>query len=146
MGAVFTVLLSAVFSGIYLINILKPPPTNTPVPELSTVAPTPVIDATMISENDGMFLVYVPAGEFTMGSDADDSLAECQKYRSDCEREWFTNEEPPHKVELDAYWIDKTEVTNAMYAKCVSDGSCEPPASSSSYSRNLYYGNSTYNE
>lgn len=145
-GAVFTILLLAVFSGIYLIEILTPTPTNTPAPMPPTVAPTPGIGATKTSEKDRMTLVYVPAGEFTMGSDADDALAECQKYRSECKREWFTNEEPPHEVELNAYWIDQTEVTNAMYAKCVNDGRCEPPASSSSYSRDLYFGNSTYND
>ncbi|MBK7319274.1 SUMF1/EgtB/PvdO family nonheme iron enzyme [Candidatus Villigracilis affinis] len=29
------------------------------------------------------------------------------------------NEKPIHQVNLDAFWIDQTEVTNAMYAKCV---------------------------
>ena len=68
----------------------------------------------MISEKDGMTLLYVPTGEFTMGSDADDALAECQKLRSDCERSWFTVDEPPHTVYLDAFWIDQTEVTVRM--------------------------------
>jgi formylglycine-generating enzyme required for sulfatase activity len=91
--------------------------------------------------NDGMTLLYVPAGEFKMGSDADDALAECQKFVSDCKRESFANEEPPHTVALDAFWIDQTEVTNAMYAKCVDAGVCVEPASSTSYTRDSYYGN-----
>jgi formylglycine-generating enzyme required for sulfatase activity len=31
------------------------------------------------------------------------------------------NAEPIHKVALDAYWIDQTEVTNAMFAKFLND-------------------------
>ena len=30
-------------------------------------------------------------------------------------------ERPIHKVFLDSYWIDQTEVTNAMYAKFVQE-------------------------
>jgi formylglycine-generating enzyme required for sulfatase activity len=91
--------------------------TETPVPVTSTatVAPMPTlgIGSTWLRPADGMEMVYVPEGEFTMGSDdgADD-------------------EKPAHQVYLDAYWIDRTEVTNAMYAKCVADGSCKNAASS----------------
>jgi formylglycine-generating enzyme required for sulfatase activity len=46
----------------------KAPPTatNTPPP---TFTPTPGIGSTKVSEKDGMVMVFVPAGEFTMGSD-----------------------------------------------------------------------------
>ena len=63
-----------------------------------------------------MVMVYVPAGEFTMGSseaDIDAILAAC----SDCQRDWFEDEQPQHTVYLDAFWIDKYEVTNAQYAR-----------------------------
>jgi formylglycine-generating enzyme required for sulfatase activity len=74
------------------------------------------------SPEDGMRLVYVPAGEFAMGNTAETALANCQEVRSDCQLDWFKDEEPPHNVYLDAYWIDQTEVTNAMYAMCVEAG------------------------
>ncbi len=104
------------------------------------------VGSTMTSEKDGITLVYVPPGKFQMGSDADDALAECQKFRTDCDRDWFTAEEPVHTVYLDAYWIDRTEVTNAMYAKCVDAGKCDPPNSTKSYTRNSYYGNSEFGD
>jgi formylglycine-generating enzyme required for sulfatase activity len=48
-------------------------------------------------------MVYVPEGEFLMGSDELDSLAS-------------ESEKPQHTVHLDAFWIDQTEVTNDMFA------------------------------
>jgi len=59
---------------------------------------------------DGMVMVYVPAGEFEMGSTDGDG-----------------DEEPVHTVALDAFWLDRTEVTNGQYQKCVEVGSCDSP-------------------
>ncbi len=87
---------------------------------------TPV--ATMISEIDGMTMVYVPEGEFQMGSEDGEN-----------------DQKPVHTVYLDAYWIDQTEVTNAMYAQCVTEGECDEPNQSSSYTHDIYYGNSQFN-
>ncbi len=36
--------------------------------------------------------------------------------------------QPSHKVYLDAFWFDQTEVTNAMYALCVEAGVCNRPS------------------
>ncbi|MDD2920707.1 MAG: SUMF1/EgtB/PvdO family nonheme iron enzyme [Anaerolineales bacterium] len=115
-------------------------PTETPVPATPTIIPTPTlgIGSTEISDKDGMTLLYVPAGKFTMGDKAEDALAECKKYRSDCQLSWFTDEQPPHEVFLDAFWIDQTEVTNAMYAKCVDDGSCKSPSNTGHFSDSNY--------
>lgn len=51
---------------------------------------------------DNSILVKVPAGEFLMGSNNGDS-----------------NEKPVHEVYLDAYYIDKYEVTNRQYREFV---------------------------
>ncbi|MEW5938994.1 MAG: SUMF1/EgtB/PvdO family nonheme iron enzyme, partial [Chloroflexota bacterium] len=93
---------------------------------------------------DGMTMMYVPAGSFTMGISADQALVECQKTRGECFRGWFADEEPAHVVELDAYWMDQTEVTNAMYALCVNAGACKPPRQTTSNAVDDYFGNPEY--
>jgi serine/threonine-protein kinase len=110
---------------------------GTPAPLVLTS--TPEIGATRVSQQDGMVMVYVPKGTFWMGStdlEIDDVLTAC----SDCQREWYEDEKPRHEVYVDAFWIDRTEVTNAQYEKCVDAGSCTAPSNSSSYTREKYYG------
>ncbi|KAF0109241.1 MAG: hypothetical protein FD146_285 [Anaerolineaceae bacterium] len=124
---------------------LTPEPTSTPTPTITpTPTPTLGIGSTWTSPKDDMVMVYVSAGEFTMGMDADQALGICNQFVSGCSRGWFTDEEPVHKVYLDAFWIDQTEVTNAMYALCVADGGCQPPVKNYSKTSTSYYGNSQY--
>ena len=89
-------------------------------------------------------MALIPAGEFQMGSDADEALAECQKFHPDCRRSRFEDEEPVHTVHLDDYYIDVYEVTNARYAECLAAGKCDPPLSNASNTRSSYYGNPEY--
>jgi iron(II)-dependent oxidoreductase len=87
---------------------------------------------TWTNPKDGAVYVYVPAGEFLMGSTEEQieaAFKECQQFRSDCQREWFTNEMPQHIVMQDAFWIMQTEVTNAQYQKCVVANACPTPTS-----------------
>jgi serine/threonine-protein kinase len=56
----------------------------------------------------------------------------------------FYNVKPAHKINLDAFWMDRTEVTNAMYAGCVLDGGCAPLQSSKSNTHESYYGNAEF--
>ena len=70
--------------------------TNTP---LATATPELGIGSTMTGK-DGMTLLYIPAGEFMMGSTGGD-------------------EKPVHKVQLDAFWIDQTEVTNKLFSSFI---------------------------
>jgi formylglycine-generating enzyme required for sulfatase activity len=106
-------------------------PTGTSRPEQTSTAsltetsipitPTLGVGSIMISETDGMVLLYVPAGEFTMGSNNGND-----------------DEKPVHTVYLDSFWIDETEVTNAMYSKCEHDGKCGQPSDTSSYDNSNY--------
>jgi formylglycine-generating enzyme required for sulfatase activity len=66
-----------------------------------------------------MVMVYVPGGEFTMGStdeEVDEALRLCNEYQGDQERDFFYDEQPAHTVALDGFWLDKTEVTNEHLA------------------------------
>jgi formylglycine-generating enzyme required for sulfatase activity len=73
------------------------PVLNSPIP---TIRPT--MGSVMTSEIDGMVLVYVPDGVFVMGAAKGAQFAN-------------PDEMPVHDVEIAAFWIDKTEITNAMF-------------------------------
>jgi len=47
-------------------------------------------------------MVWVPGGKFVMGGEAT-----------------FADAQPNHEVEVDGFWIDRTEVTNAQFARFV---------------------------
>jgi formylglycine-generating enzyme required for sulfatase activity len=91
---------------------------NSPTPE-------PGIGSSQISPKDSMVLMYVPAGEFLMGSAYS---TEPQESKTERGRFVVENEDPQHTVYLDAYWIDQTEVTQEMYAQCVAAGQCKQPS------------------
>jgi formylglycine-generating enzyme required for sulfatase activity len=79
---------------------------------------------------DDMVIVYVPSGNFPMGSSEEDlqtAFQICTQYWFDCDWDNILDEEPQHKVFLDGFWIDQTEVTNSQYLRCVSVGACEEP-------------------
>jgi serine/threonine protein kinase/formylglycine-generating enzyme required for sulfatase activity len=94
----------------------------------ATFDPALGIGLTWTRPADGMVMVYVPEGEFTMGSNIND------------------DERPIHQVYLDAFWMDQTEVTNKMYEFCVTARKCDPPHSRASYTRSNYYGYSEYDD
>jgi eukaryotic-like serine/threonine-protein kinase len=79
------------------------PPSLTASPS-PTASSTPGLGSTQMSDKDGMTLLYVPGGQFIMGSNGGDN-----------------DEKPPHEVTLSAFWIDRTEVTNAMFKRFVDD-------------------------
>ncbi|MEN8173450.1 MAG: SUMF1/EgtB/PvdO family nonheme iron enzyme [Chloroflexota bacterium] len=115
-------------------------PTATEIPPATavpTLAPTEEelgIGSTRISEIDDMEQVYVPAGEFDMGSTDIEAKIVIENGRA-------YPEIPVNTVYLDGYWIDKYEVTTAQYALCVEDGACKPPFIPTSSTRESYYDN-----
>ncbi len=75
-----------------------------------------------ISPVDGMVQLYVPAGGFPMGNPYSDGSSS-----------------PVHGVYLKAFWIDRVEVSNAMYLKCIKAGKCTPLVSDNIYYKNWIY-------
>jgi eukaryotic-like serine/threonine-protein kinase len=83
------------------------------IPPAAATGPT-IIQQTSKRGGMDIVMVFVPGGEFSMGSpDSDPGAGSDMK--------------PQHKVTLDPFWIDRTEVTNAMYAQCVEAGACRSP-------------------
>lgn len=116
---------------------------STSVPVATSVPETPEQPPVVDTGDPEMELI--PAGEFTMGGNAEDELAVCLEiFESNCQLNWFTHEEPPHEIAVEAFHIDVYEVTNALYKLCVDQGGCSPPKSSGSHNRSDYYGNSQF--
>ena len=71
-------------------------------------------------------MVKVPKGEFTMGSNEVDREAKAVQYGD--RRPWYANERPERKVDLKAFHIDRTEVTNQQYQEFLkATGTPAPP-------------------
>jgi serine/threonine protein kinase len=77
--------------------------TANPTPSVAPSTPAPIQ-----VKNE---MVQIPAGKFTMG-------------RND----GAVNEQPAHQVEVKSFWLDKTEVTNAEYAKFTDETGHRTPA------------------
>ena len=73
--------------------------------------------------------VLVPAGEFLMGADVDVGA---------------NDQKPQHAVYLDAYRIDKYEVTVRLYQACHGSGDCNAPRFVRSFDRDHYYDDPQY--
>jgi formylglycine-generating enzyme required for sulfatase activity len=112
------------------------PTEEVPTPtEAPTLAPTEEIPPTSsdplpeIKDDKGTVMRLIDPGNFLMGSIKGD-----------------LDERPTHSVYLDAYYMDKFEVTNAFYQACVNTGACKPPVHADSYTRSSYYGNPFYDD
>jgi formylglycine-generating enzyme required for sulfatase activity len=103
-------------------------PSSTP-----TWTGTEVIEATLTFLPDysmdvkGVPMAYVPEGFFAMGNDLGS-----------------IDEQPIHPVNLDAFYIDKFEVTNGFYEACVEAAVCQPVKKKSSVTRSNYFDDPHY--
>jgi formylglycine-generating enzyme required for sulfatase activity len=105
-----------------------------------TITPTPTIDrgatATILAVQTQLAaiqatqtvvaleknMVKVPSGNFLMGSLRDSGGLPGIDRNPEPEEDEF----PQRTVFLPAYWIDRTQVTNEEYRRCVESGACRP--------------------
>lgn len=67
--------------------------------------------------SDTPVYVWIAPGSFEMGS----TVEQCEKAGiGDCP----PDEQPLHPIELDGYWLQRTEITNEQYKRCVEAGGC----------------------
>lgn len=66
----------------------------------------------VVKGNDGAEMVIVPEGEFIMGLSPEEKGYE---------------KNPLRRIYLSVFYIDKYEVTNTLYHRCVKEGSCAEP-------------------
>jgi formylglycine-generating enzyme required for sulfatase activity len=93
-------------------NSYSATPLPTALPIEATPQPTKAYKV-RVSLVDDMHMVFVPMGDFIMGS-----------------MEGDIDEKPVRTVFLSSFWIDQTEVTQAMYAKCSAEGCTKPTCKS----------------
>jgi formylglycine-generating enzyme required for sulfatase activity len=81
----------------------------------ATASPNPSVDTPALSshleahtEGVAKDMLLVPGGEFTMGADTGGE----------------EDEHPAHRVRVDAFYLDRLEVTVADYLRCVQGGKC----------------------
>ena len=105
-----------------------PGPTVTPFPTATVEGDAPSteqIDNRTLLQGAAVMLL-VDAGTFWMGSDSGDING------------------PGHTVSLSAFYIDKFEVTNALWSECVAAGVCNVPSSVRDYQGNPYFGEEVF--
>src|SRR3954451_21035098 len=96
---------------------LAPSPAPTPVPSDGSAPGDKRTDAFGIAQ------VWVPAGTFTMGTDAKAIAALEKQSPPPWVKSEFPSEMPAHEVALSkGYWIDATEVSNAEFGAFVEAG------------------------
>ena len=78
-----------------------------PIPIRQSTIPVAIVDSGSAPED----MLRVPGGTFTMGADTGGE----------------GDERPAHEVTLGAFWLDRTEVTQAAYDACVEAKSARRP-------------------
>lgn len=66
-------------------------------------------------QGDGRDMVWIPGGDVRIGASVGDTAASA-------------DEHPARVATIEGFWIDRTEVTNRDYRRCVEAGACTPPS------------------
>jgi len=93
---------------------------------MATATPEPLptlgVGSLLVNQADQASMAFIPAGDFVIGNALGGG-----------------DEKPVSTVNLAAFWIYQTEVTNDQYRLCVAAGNCVQPGGS-------YFGNPAYND
>lgn len=95
----------------------------------SESTPATPVNSGYNTSRDDVEMVLIPEGPYLMGTDDKNAL---------------TSAQPAHEVNLKSFFIDKYEVSNAQYQKCVAAQYCTEPEDNSSATRSDYYSNPDY--
>jgi formylglycine-generating enzyme required for sulfatase activity len=126
-------------------EVVPTSPKDTPAPPEPYATPINPGSGSVWDWSDGSQMVYIPAGEFTMGISLF-TLESLMQRCPGCTRDWYLNETPDHPVYLDGYWIDRIEVSNAHYQNCVLAMQCTEPEHLDAYFTDRYFYDIEYNE
>ena len=123
--------------GLVLATLLWPPLAQAGPPERARAAErTSAIERALTGglvtlRSPGSLMLRVAAGNFIMGSTADETLeaaAICARepLTEHCDASSFRDELPQHSVKLRSFWLDRAEVTASDYDRCAARGRCTP--------------------
>jgi formylglycine-generating enzyme required for sulfatase activity len=96
-------------------------------------APPITIPPARTSEEIIANMALIPAGDFYMGCDRSKAKEKCNLV-----------ELPLHRVYLNEYYIDRTEVTVSRYAACLAAGACTEPIRTYSDTHDNYFYDPAY--
>lgn len=78
-------------------------------PQTNSVAPTVITE--ILPKGILLEMVKIPAGSFLMGTEEQEMIRLCKEYETD----WFKNEMPQHRVNLQEFYLGKYSVTQEQY-------------------------------
>jgi formylglycine-generating enzyme required for sulfatase activity len=100
----------AFFRLIWGITGKKPPKNASPSPSLQ-VSQWPQIFTETLPGNIKLEMIKIPAGSFLMGTEEAEVIRLCKEYGTD----WYKNEMPQHRVNLQEFYLGKYPVTQEQY-------------------------------
>lgn len=123
----------ALLAGFIYRSVTETPTATAQVEELTAPPNIETIDATeapnlspIVPETetapsaDGAEMVFIPAGEFLRGA-SPENIADLVNLCPNCPLDTLEDAQPQTTIYLDAFWIDKTEVTNAQFSRFVDE-------------------------
>jgi len=104
-----------------LVEELTAPPNIETIDATEAPNPAPVVTETETAPSaDGAEMVFIPAGEFLRGASPED-LADLVNLCPNCPLDSLEDAQPQATIYLEAFWIDKMEVTNAQFSRFVDE-------------------------